>query len=405
VRCKISSDSRSDNVVGTAFVQKERDKEAIVSNERFSRGFAKMTKRDGNLPSNQDSHAGKHGEKSNRAQTVRRDSKDTKEDNQSAHENSNHDGTTSSENIRNVANNDTSRHHTNRVERGDEIGLHGVKVLSEKVRQPEEKDVVGKLEETKSKSVLRNHGDFECIHVRNGFGASVGCQDFSLFRHFLLLEFILGLTDAHFGRRDAHSGRVGNELKREEGPRNIGNGRNEKGPPVWEAGTENRGRTKGGSDITTVLVAGPESKDGSTVLDRLGITEPISHDGSSDGSSRGLEESKEKVDSDNEEVTKGDRHALKVEPEGNVDEQETSTRTKEADSEDGGRIEGIPKLSVDDVSGGISGHEDSVHLGQEECRVSTFRLQLLLHGRVTPANRIKERAWRKERNSEQSCIE
>jgi hypothetical protein len=51
-------------------------------------------------------------------------------------------------------------------------------------------------------------------------------------------------------------------------------------------------------------MASPESKDETTVLDTLRITEPVSHDSSSDWSSSRLEESKEEVDAKDKDVSK-----------------------------------------------------------------------------------------------------
>lgn len=133
----------------------------------------------------------------------------------------------------------------------------------------------------------------------------------------------------------------------------------------------------------------PESKDSSTALNGGRIREPVAHDSSSDGSTSGLEESKEKVDRKDEEVAEGLVEPDKVEPEGDVDQEKTGTTSKETNRKDRGRVEGISELSVDDVSGGVSGHENGVHLGQNERRKSGLFFKLLLDGRVTLSGEMR----------------
>ena len=119
------------------------------------------------------------------------------------------------------------------------------------------------------------------------------------------------------------------------------------------------------------------------VLDGFRVAKPVSHDGSSDRSSSGLKESKQKVDKVDKEDTKRVTDSLKVEPNGNVNQEQAETRSKESNGQNVGRIKGIPQLSVDDISSSIGRHENGVHLRQDKGRVVGFILQRTLDSRVT----------------------
>jgi len=151
---------------------------------------------------------------------------------------------------------------------------------------------------------------------------------------------------------------------------------------------EDGGRAQGGGDVSHVLMAGPQAEDGTAVLDGLRVAEPVAHDGGSDGSAGGLEEPEEEVDAQDEGVTEGLREIDKVEPEGDVDEEEAESGSEQADGEDGGGVDGVAQLSVDDVSGGVGCHEDGVHLGEDSGRESSMVLEFLLDGGVALAGEV-----------------
>mmetsp|Transcript_11226 Transcript_11226/g.20187 ORF Transcript_11226/g.20187 Transcript_11226/m.20187 type:complete len:207 (-) Transcript_11226:23-643(-) len=136
-------------------------------------------------------------------------------------------------------------------------------------------------------------------------------------------------------------------------------------------------------------MARPETKDSTTALNRISITEPISHDSSSDGSSSGLEESKEEVTKEDEDTGEGCADAPKVEPNGTSEEEQTETTSKETNGKDRGGVESISELSVDDVTSSVGRHEDGVHGRKESGRPAGFRLKLLLHGRVRFAGKVR----------------
>lgn len=137
-------------------------------------------------------------------------------------------------------------------------------------------------------------------------------------------------------------------------------------------------------------MARPETKDGSALFDGIGIAEPIAHHGGSDGPSRGLEETKDEVNSDNEEVSESGTDVDKVEPNGNVQEEQTCSASKETNGENSSGVEGIAKLSVDDVSSSVCAHEDGVHGGHDKGIKSTNSrvLQLGLDGRIRLSRKV-----------------
>ncbi|EJK49878.1 hypothetical protein THAOC_31205 [Thalassiosira oceanica] len=172
-------------------------------------------------------------------------------------------------------------------------------------------------------------------------------------------------------------------------------------------------------------MAGPESEDQTPVLDGLLVAEPVAHDGGScdgmeifgssslspnqdpneltDGPTGALEETEEEVDSNDEEVSKGQRQREEVEPERDVDHEKTSAATEETDGEDRGRIERVAQLARDDIARGVRSHEDGVHLGQDEGVVSRDGLELLLDGRVALAGEVGHEVA-PERDEEGICL-
>lgn len=74
-------------------------------------------------------------------------------------------------------------------------------------------------------------------------------------------------------------------------------------------------------------MTGPKAKDGAAILRGFFITKPVSHDGRTDRSSSGLEESKEEVYDENDAISEHCADAVKVEPNGDIDQKETRTRT------------------------------------------------------------------------------
>lgn len=83
-------------------------------------------------------------------------------------------------------------------------------------------------------------------------------------------------------------------------------------------------------------------------------------------STSGLEESKHKVDKEDGQISKRLRIVFQVEPDEQVDHEETSTRPKETNGQNCRRVERVAKLAVDDVAGGIGRHKDRVHFTQEQ---------------------------------------
>lgn len=129
-------------------------------------------------------------------------------------------------------------------------------------------------------------------------------------------------------------------------------------------------------------------KNEETYLDRIGIAEPVAHDGRSDGSTGSLEESKDKVHGQNEHIRKGHIDGDKVEPNGQVNEEEAEPRSHKTNRQDGGGVEGITELSINDISSSVRSHKDRVH-GRQKCgRVSRIVLKLLLDRRVTLAREV-----------------
>ena len=230
-----------------------------------------------NLPSNKDSHDSQHDEKGNGSKSLGVFGENEEEDEEHSHECSDDRCTTSTEKIRNNTDNNSTRHHTNRVKRSDEVCGDRIEVLSQKVWKPEEKDVVGKLEETEGKGILGNHRNTESSCVGNG-GWSLILNMIPLFG---ALCSKLVHTDADLGSNDTCVSRIGNQSHGEETPGKVGNSGDEKSPPVRESSTKDDGGTESSSDITAVLMACPETEDETTVFNRLFVAEPVSHHGSS----------------------------------------------------------------------------------------------------------------------------
>jgi hypothetical protein len=342
------------------------------------------------LPSDKDTHATQHDEQKFwiHVAAVRELGEEAQEDNQHAHESTNNDSTASTENIGNVSNNDTSRHHTNRVERCDKIGGDIIKNGSKEVWQPEEEDVVGKLEKSEGKRILCNHWKTNGSQVGNGGRASICLDGLSSFGHFLLLGFILRQTDLDLGGDDTDCRWVRNELHSPECPCKIGEGWDQQSIPVRKTDTQDPSSAQSGSHITAILMACPESEDGSAVLDRCFVAEPISHYGSSDGSSSGLEETEEEVYAKDEQVGEADVETNKVKPDGHIDEEETGSTSEETNGENSGWVESVTKLSVDDVSSSVSSHEDSVHGREKKLGPSGLIFELSLDGRIALARKV-----------------
>ncbi len=135
-------------------------------------------------------------------------------------------------------------------------------------------------------------------------------------------------------------------------------------------------------------MAGPETKDCSTVFDGIGVTEPVSHNSSSDWTSSGLEESKEEQNGEENSVGKGDTDGNKVKNDGSGHDDQAGTTSPKTNGKNGGGVEGIPKLSIDDVSGGIGKHKGCVHSRENRGRVSGIGLKLLLDGGVTLSGQV-----------------
>ena len=204
--------------------------------------------------------------------------KDGQKDNETSHEDANHRGTASTKQIGDESDDDATGHHTNGIAGSDQVGSDRIKVLSKEVGEPKEEDIVGQLEKAKGDGVLGNHRNADGSSVTNGLGALV-------LDGFAILEVGAGSlelchADADLVGDNANVGGIGNEAHGKESPTKIGKGGDEKGPPVRKANAKDPGGTKCGGNITTVLVAGPKSKDETTVLHALFVTEPVAHDGS-----------------------------------------------------------------------------------------------------------------------------
>ena len=230
----------------------------------------------------QDAHAGKHGEERDRTQGLRIDGKDGQEDHQRSHESTNDGSAASSKDIRDISNNNSTWHHTNGIKGGDKVRSDRIELLSKKVRQPEEEDVVCELEETECDCVLGNHRNAKSSTVGDRGWPFIGFGSESLLCHFLALEFEFLETSLDFGCDDTDFGRIRNELNGQETPRNVESSGDKDGPPVWETNTEDPSSTESSSDVSAVLMTSPETKNEATVFDRSSITKPVAHDSSPD---------------------------------------------------------------------------------------------------------------------------
>mmetsp|Transcript_33611 Transcript_33611/g.71678 ORF Transcript_33611/g.71678 Transcript_33611/m.71678 type:complete len:341 (+) Transcript_33611:241-1263(+) len=249
VGCKISSDSGGDDVVGT---------------------------------SDEDSHDAQHDEKCDGIELLRLLGEDAEEDEECRHERPDDRRATSPKEIRNVSHNDSAGHHPHGVQRRDEVSGDGIEMLPQEVRQPEEEHVVRQLEKPEREGVLRYHGNPESGRVGDGGRAFVDSGPAIL--SVLRLEFFH--ANPHLRGDDPDVGGVGHEVEGEEAPDNVRDSGDEEGPGVVEAGAEDEGRADSGSDVAAVLVAGPKAEDEATVFDRLLVAVPVTHDSSSDWSSR-----------------------------------------------------------------------------------------------------------------------
>ena len=253
----------------------------------------------------------------------------------------------------------------------------------QEVWKPEKQAVVDKLEETKCKGVVGNHGNFEGINKGNGLGSLVFLDGFSSLGQFLFLGFVLCLTDLDFGGDDSLIVRIGNKLNSDKGKKDVGKGRNKKSPPVSITSVQNVSSDQSSGNIAKVLMAGPETEDSTTVLDRFGITEPVTHDGSSDGTSGGLEEPKKEQNGEETNVGKGDTDGDQIQKDDSGHDDQAGTTSPKTNGKNGSRVEGITELSVDNISSSISEHESCVHSRENGRRVSGRVLKLLLNGGVT----------------------
>jgi hypothetical protein len=95
-----------------------------------------------------------------------------------------------------------------------------------------------------------------------------------------------------------------------------------------------------------------------------------------------LEESKQKVNRDNEKVPKRDTKSKEIIPKRNIDQKETNTTSKQSNGQHGSGVEGVAQFSRDDISSGICTHEDGVHFTEDEGRVTGLLFELLFHGGV-----------------------
>lgn len=111
--------------------------------------------------------------------------------------------------------------------------------------------------------------------------------------------------------------------------------------------------------------------------------------GLTDRSSSRLEESKEKVHRNDEEVSEDHTEREEVEPKRDGDQEQTRSASEQTDGKYGSGIEGIAQLAGNDVSGGVGTHEDGVHLGEDEGVVPRIRLELLLDGGVAFAGEVR----------------
>lgn len=76
-----------------------------------------------------------------------------------------------------------------------------------------------------------------------------------------------------------------------------------------------------------------------------------------------LEETKQEVHGNNEEISKKSTKAQEIKPKGDINQHETGTGSEQSNSQYSGRVEGITELSRDNVTSSIGTHENSVHLG------------------------------------------
>ena len=107
----------------------------------------------------EDAHDTKHNKEGDGMERFGAHGKYGEENDQAYHENTNHRGTASTEQIGGETDNDATGHHTDGVAGSDKVRGDGIKVLSEEVGEPEEENIVGKLEEAEGDGVLGNHGD------------------------------------------------------------------------------------------------------------------------------------------------------------------------------------------------------------------------------------------------------
>jgi hypothetical protein len=129
------------------------------------------------------------------------------------------------------------------------------------------------------------------------------------------------MSNLDFGSNDTNVCRICNKTGSDETPAKVGKGWDEESPPVRKTDTKDPGGAESSSDVATILVTSPESKDETTILHTSLITEPVSHNSSSNRSSSGLEKSEDGVDQENKDVSKQDIHSMKVKPKRDIDQE------------------------------------------------------------------------------------
>mmetsp|Transcript_26615 Transcript_26615/g.39377 ORF Transcript_26615/g.39377 Transcript_26615/m.39377 type:complete len:200 (-) Transcript_26615:657-1256(-) len=181
--------------------------------------------------SDKNSHNGKHDKKGSCSKCLGVLRENSEEYHEATHENSDNSGTTSSKPVRYNTYDNSTRHHTNRVKSSNKVGSYGIKVLSKEVREPKEQNVVCKLEKSECKRILGNHGNTESSSVRNG-GRSRIVNIFSLG----CFGGILLHANTDIVSNNININWVGNESDSEESPKEVGNSRDKKSPPVRISG-------------------------------------------------------------------------------------------------------------------------------------------------------------------------
>ena len=167
----------------------------------------------------------------------------------------------------------------------------------------------------------------------------------TLLPHLLEAGDVLGLLHglllvAQERRVDADLDGVGGQpVHAKEAPGNVADGGDDEGPPVHDLEVKDDGGAHSGDDVAKVLVTCPSAEDEAAVILRLGVAEPVAHDGGADGAPGRLEEPEDEVRREVEEVSESGRDALEVEEDANGHGGKADAATEEAaTSERGVRI-------------------------------------------------------------------